>query len=65
MDLREYVVALSVVCRPAQTLDTIQLAFKASAQFHMSLMYGDSEVGYRWSIPIGGRADHSQGLSTP
>lgn len=31
VDLREYVVALSVVCRPARTLDTIQLAFKASA----------------------------------
>uniref|UniRef100_A0A8C2V8S7 Lysophosphatidylcholine acyltransferase 1 n=2 Tax=Chinchilla lanigera TaxID=34839 RepID=A0A8C2V8S7_CHILA len=28
VDLREYVVALSVVCRPSQTLDTIQLAFK-------------------------------------
>ncbi|XP_008561833.1 PREDICTED: lysophosphatidylcholine acyltransferase 1-like [Galeopterus variegatus] len=34
MDLREYVVALSVVCRPSQTLDTIQLAFK---------MYGSQE----------------------
>lgn len=30
MDPREYVVALSVVCRPARTLDTIQLAFKVS-----------------------------------
>nr|XP_012996283.1 lysophosphatidylcholine acyltransferase 1 [Cavia porcellus] len=28
VDLRECVIALSVVCRPAQTLDTIQLAFK-------------------------------------
>ncbi|CAH2283911.1 lysophosphatidylcholine acyltransferase 1 isoform X1 [Pelobates cultripes] len=28
IDLREYVVALSVVCRPSKTLDTIQLAFK-------------------------------------
>ncbi|EFB14784.1 hypothetical protein PANDA_007415, partial [Ailuropoda melanoleuca] len=36
MDPREYVVALSVVCRPAQTLDTIQLAFKAS-------MYGSQD----------------------
>lgn len=36
MDPREYVVALSVVCRPAQTLDTIQLAFK---------MYGSQEDG--------------------
>ncbi|CAK7298558.1 Lysophosphatidylcholine acyltransferase 1 [Vulpes lagopus] len=36
MDPREYVVALSVVCRPSQTLDTIQLAFK---------MYG-SHDGY-------------------
>ncbi|XP_014650519.1 PREDICTED: lysophosphatidylcholine acyltransferase 1 [Ceratotherium simum simum] len=36
MDLREYVVALSVVCRPSQTLDTIQLAFK---------MYGSPEDG--------------------
>ncbi|XP_053449361.1 lysophosphatidylcholine acyltransferase 1 [Nycticebus coucang] len=36
MDLREYVVALSVVCRPAKTLDTIQLAFK---------MYGSQEDG--------------------
>ncbi|XP_048224347.1 lysophosphatidylcholine acyltransferase 1 [Perognathus longimembris pacificus] len=34
MDLREYVVALSVVCRPSRTLDTIQLAFK---------MYGSPE----------------------
>lgn len=33
MDPREYVVALSVVCRPARTLDTIQLAFKASVAF--------------------------------
>lgn len=31
IDPREYVVALSVVCRPAQTLDTVQLAFQASA----------------------------------
>lgn len=30
IDLREYVVALSVVCRPSQTLATIQLAFKVS-----------------------------------
>ncbi|KAM5264734.1 lysophosphatidylcholine acyltransferase 1 [Ctenodactylus gundi] len=36
MDPREYVVALSVVCRPARTLDTIQLAFK---------MYGAPEDG--------------------
>nr|XP_044635447.1 lysophosphatidylcholine acyltransferase 1 isoform X1 [Equus asinus] len=36
MDLREYVVALSVVCRPSQTLDTMQLAFK---------MYGSEEDG--------------------
>ncbi|KAI5938789.1 lysophosphatidylcholine acyltransferase 1 isoform X1 [Manis javanica] len=34
IDLREYVVALSVVCRPARTLDTVQLAFK---------MYGSQE----------------------
>ncbi|XP_004380337.1 lysophosphatidylcholine acyltransferase 1 [Trichechus manatus latirostris] len=31
MDLREYVIALSVVCRPSKTLDTIQLAFKMYA----------------------------------
>ncbi|KAB1281593.1 Lysophosphatidylcholine acyltransferase 1 [Camelus dromedarius] len=31
IDLREYVVALSVVCRPSQTLDTVRLAFQASA----------------------------------
>ncbi|XP_012590447.1 PREDICTED: lysophosphatidylcholine acyltransferase 1-like, partial [Condylura cristata] len=30
VDLREYVVALSVVCRPSRPLDTIRLAFKAS-----------------------------------
>lgn len=36
IDLREYVVALSVVCRPSQTLATIQLAFK---------MYGSPEDG--------------------
>ncbi|KAL4690835.1 hypothetical protein H8959_013796 [Pygathrix nigripes] len=36
VDLRECVVALSVVCRPARTLDTIQLAFK---------MYGAQEDG--------------------
>ncbi|XP_069476536.1 lysophosphatidylcholine acyltransferase 1 [Ambystoma mexicanum] len=28
IDLREYVIALSVVCRPSKTLKTIQLAFK-------------------------------------
>lgn len=27
MDVREFVVAFSVVCRPAKTLDTIKLAF--------------------------------------
>uniref|UniRef100_A0AAA9S1N6 Lysophosphatidylcholine acyltransferase 1 n=1 Tax=Bos taurus TaxID=9913 RepID=A0AAA9S1N6_BOVIN len=32
VDLREYVVALSVVCRPARTLDTIQLAFKPTSR---------------------------------
>uniref|UniRef100_A0A8I4A419 Lysophosphatidylcholine acyltransferase 1 n=1 Tax=Callithrix jacchus TaxID=9483 RepID=A0A8I4A419_CALJA len=36
VDLRECVVALSVVCRPARTLDTIQLAFR---------MYGAQEDG--------------------
>ncbi|KAM6224863.1 lysophosphatidylcholine acyltransferase 1 [Rhynchocyon petersi] len=36
MDLREYVIALSVVCRPSKTLDTIQLAFK---------MYSSEEDG--------------------
>ncbi|XP_037386113.1 lysophosphatidylcholine acyltransferase 1 isoform X1 [Talpa occidentalis] len=36
VDLREYVVALSVVCRPSRPLDTIQLAFK---------MYGRQEDG--------------------
>ncbi|XP_040287239.1 lysophosphatidylcholine acyltransferase 1 isoform X1 [Bufo bufo] len=28
IDLREYVIALSVVCRPSKTLETIQLAFE-------------------------------------
>ncbi|KAM4705352.1 lysophosphatidylcholine acyltransferase 1 [Rhinophrynus dorsalis] len=28
IDLREYVIALSVVCRPSKTLETIRLAFK-------------------------------------
>ncbi|XP_076972922.1 lysophosphatidylcholine acyltransferase 1 isoform X2 [Tamandua tetradactyla] len=28
MDLRQYVLALSVVCRPSKTLDTVRLAFK-------------------------------------
>nr|XP_057909272.1 lysophosphatidylcholine acyltransferase 1 [Doryrhamphus excisus] len=28
MDVREYVIALSVVCRPANTLETMKLAFK-------------------------------------
>lgn len=28
IDLREYIIALSVVCRPSKTLETIQLAFK-------------------------------------
>ncbi|XP_049902982.1 lysophosphatidylcholine acyltransferase 1 [Epinephelus moara] len=28
MDIREYVIALSVVCRPAKTLETMKLAFK-------------------------------------
>nr|XP_044994956.1 lysophosphatidylcholine acyltransferase 1 [Jaculus jaculus] len=36
IDLREYVVALSVVCRPSQTLETIQLAFRT---------YGSPEDG--------------------
>uniref|UniRef100_G3UC04 EF-hand domain-containing protein n=1 Tax=Loxodonta africana TaxID=9785 RepID=G3UC04_LOXAF len=31
MDLREYVIALSVVCRASETLDTIQLPFKMCA----------------------------------
>eukprot|EP00064_Thunnus_orientalis_P003924 superscaffoldBa00000341_g3935 len=29
MDIREYVIALSVVCRPAKTLETMKLAFKS------------------------------------
>uniref|UniRef100_A0ACB8EBL4 Lysophosphatidylcholine acyltransferase 1 n=1 Tax=Sphaerodactylus townsendi TaxID=933632 RepID=A0ACB8EBL4_9SAUR len=33
IDLREYVTALSVVCRPSKTLQTIHLAFKASSSF--------------------------------
>ncbi|ERE82626.1 lysophosphatidylcholine acyltransferase 2 [Cricetulus griseus] len=37
IDLREYVVALSVVCRPSQTLATIQLAFKASISLECDL----------------------------
>jgi hypothetical protein len=45
MDLREYVVALSVVCRPSQTLDTIQLAFQASGMY-VHMVHGDSEM---WS----------------
>ncbi|XP_040833316.1 lysophosphatidylcholine acyltransferase 1 [Ochotona curzoniae] len=36
VDLREYVVALSVVCRPSRTLDTMQLAFQ---------VYGSQEDG--------------------
>lgn len=28
MDIREYVIALSVICRPAKTLETMKLAFK-------------------------------------
>lgn len=28
IDVREYVIALSVVCRPAKTLETMKLAFK-------------------------------------
>ncbi|KAH0521525.1 Lysophosphatidylcholine acyltransferase 1 [Microtus ochrogaster] len=44
IDLREYVVALSVVCRPSQTLATIQLAFKAS-RFPEWDMYGSPEDG--------------------
>lgn len=44
MDPREYVVALSVVCRPAQTLDTMQLAFKASLAFA-----GGGDLQRRWT----------------
>lgn len=33
IDLREFVISLSVVCRPSKTLETIQLAFKASSSF--------------------------------
>ncbi|KAF4024533.1 hypothetical protein G4228_016518, partial [Cervus hanglu yarkandensis] len=39
VDLREYVVALSVVCRPARTLDTIQLADACPAP----QMYGSQD----------------------
>lgn len=28
MDIREYVIALSVICRPAKALETMKLAFK-------------------------------------
>lgn len=28
MDIREFVIAFSVVCRPAKTMETIKLAFK-------------------------------------
>ncbi|XP_074243554.1 lysophosphatidylcholine acyltransferase 1 isoform X5 [Saimiri boliviensis] len=42
VDLRECVVALSVVCRPARTLDTIQLAFQVyGAQEDGSVGEGD------------------------
>lgn len=41
IDLREYVVALSVVCRPSQTLATIQLAFKVSGllEWHLCICH--------------------------
>lgn len=45
MDMREYVVALSVVCRPSQTLDTIRLAFKVSVAFTRPVSCG---VGETW-----------------
>lgn len=48
MDLREYVVALSVVCRPSRTLDTLQLAFKASG----SHMNNPGTGGRRRSGPV-------------
>ncbi|KAG8133142.1 hypothetical protein E2320_010957 [Naja naja] len=42
IDIREYVTALSVVCRPSKTLQTMQLAFKASV--YILQMY-QSETG--------------------
>lgn len=47
IDLREYVIALSVVCRPSKTLETIQLAFEASSNFSMLLV-----VNLLWCIEL-------------
>lgn len=38
IDIREYVTALSVVCRPSKTLQTMKLAFKASNIFHLKCL---------------------------
>lgn len=38
MDIREYVIALSVVCRPAKTLETMKLAFKVCSVPSLTLI---------------------------
>jgi len=38
MDIREYVIALSVVCRPAKTLETMKLAFKVCCVLSFELL---------------------------
>lgn len=38
MDIREYVIALSVVCRPAKTLETMKLAFKVCSVSSFTLI---------------------------
>lgn len=39
IDIREFVIALSVVCKPSKTLETIQLAFQVSCIFLVYVVY--------------------------
>lgn len=39
IDIREFIIALSVVCKPSKTLETIQLAFQVSCIFLLYVVY--------------------------
>uniref|UniRef100_A0A673CS41 Lysophosphatidylcholine acyltransferase 1 n=1 Tax=Sphaeramia orbicularis TaxID=375764 RepID=A0A673CS41_9TELE len=44
MDIREYVIALSVVCRPAKTLETMKLAFKVCSVSSFTLIFAAGRI---------------------
>ncbi|KAG8512385.1 Lysophosphatidylcholine acyltransferase 1 [Galemys pyrenaicus] len=54
VDLREYVIALSVVCRPSRTLDTIRLAFKAR---QLSVTMGNGRADTRSCMQMYGQQE--------